>query len=541
MIFAAAGGSHHFIEGETSQYAPLFSSGYNVGGKTNVDVVLAGGGTTLLSGLIQDNTDFIDLTTNQNYSGSKTSEDTQYFKKNIELLDNTGGITNKITKTGSEGFIGSIEFTGDVTDADDRGLDIRGKHTVAIFIDSETTPEIKVNSAGVEFNSSSLTSQMTIAETNTAGANAVINKEYADATYSIGLGNTDSDNADNGTGIITSDATIISAFEEDIVFEWIPAQSTTVLKFSDLFNTRIDDIELIAGGVFDALDEGNGLGYRLKEADAANYGNLGSRALDLSQSPSASSTYGATGDVSLAGGYEVTSSGYSSFVWGANSTATANFGTTFGQNSTNSSQFSIVSGYGHSISGNYNSSFGASNEMNGWYGSTNGIGLINRSISNHVVGQGNVDYTLNLSLTNLDQPKFIVGNGSVAAGTPNSVSSRSDAFIVRLSGAVEAPSLTDAIIASSGNQSLITLGYFNANAGGGGGGTKYSETFGDGVATTIAITHSLGTEDLSSVRVVNIATKERFYPTEIGVDSNTINLVFVVAPATNEYRVTITA
>jgi hypothetical protein len=52
MIFAAAGGSHHFIEGETEDYVPIFSSGYNVDGKTNTDVLLAGGGTTLLSGLL---------------------------------------------------------------------------------------------------------------------------------------------------------------------------------------------------------------------------------------------------------------------------------------------------------------------------------------------------------------------------------------------------------------------------------------------------------------------------------------------------------
>ena len=45
FIYGAAGGGHHFIEGETSVYAPVFSSGYNVGGKTDADVVLAGGGT----------------------------------------------------------------------------------------------------------------------------------------------------------------------------------------------------------------------------------------------------------------------------------------------------------------------------------------------------------------------------------------------------------------------------------------------------------------------------------------------------------------
>jgi len=70
--------------------------------------------------------------------------------------------------------------------------------------------------------------------------------------------------------------------------------------------------------------------------------------------------------------------------------------------------------------------------------------------------------------------------------------------------------------------------------------SKYSETFGDGSTLDYTINYSLNSEDIQ-VRVVDVNTKERFYPTEIGVDANNLRLVFTTAPTTNQYRVTITA
>lgn len=100
---------------------------------------------------------------------------------------------------------------------------------------------------------------------------------------------------------------------------------------------------------------------------------------------------------------------------------------------------------------------------------------------------------------------------------------------------VPANSTTNAgkVLTASGTAGVYTWETFVSNT--------YSETFGNGVDTTITITHNLGTEDLSDVRVVEIATKERVYPTEMGVDINNLNLVFSIAPTTDQYRVTITA
>lgn len=72
------------------------------------------------------------------------------------------------------------------------------------------------------------------------------------------------------------------------------------------------------------------------------------------------------------------------------------------------------------------------------------------------------------------------------------------------------------------------------------GSIKYSETFGDGSTLDYIITHSLNDEDIQ-VRVVDVNTKERFYPTEIGIDADNLRLVFTTVPTSNQYRVTITA
>jgi len=49
------------------------------------------------------------------------------------------------------------------------------------------------------------------------------------------------------------------------------------------------------GGSLEAIDEGNGVGWRLKERDAANYGPIGLKSIDLSYSSTVSSLKGAMG------------------------------------------------------------------------------------------------------------------------------------------------------------------------------------------------------------------------------------------------------
>lgn len=98
---------------------------------------------------------------------------------------------------------------------------------------------------------------------------------------------------------------------------------------------------------------------------------------------------------------------------------------------------------------------------------------------------------------------------------------------------------------SAGVASMRTLGTGAAQAAAGNhnhDGTypkKYSANIGNGSSTTIAVTHNLGTSDIVwKVRQASTPYAEIITDAEV-TDANTLTLKFAVAPATNEFRVTV--
>lgn len=67
---------------------------------------------------------------------------------------------------------------------------------------------------------------------------------------------------------------------------------------------------------------------------------------------------------------------------------------------------------------------------------------------------------------------------------------------------------------------------------------KYSADIGNGSATSIAVSHALGTEDVS-VQIRDTVSKELVESDVQITDSNTVTIGFAVAPSTNAYRVVI--
>ena len=94
----------------------------------------------------------------------------------------------------------------------------------------------------------------------------------------------------------------------------------------------------------EAIDEGNGIGWRLKGLDPNNFGNIGKNAVDLSKSLIASSSSGATGNYSTAMGGNSTASGLSSIAMGTNSVASGGASTAMGQYTTASGGVSTTMG-----------------------------------------------------------------------------------------------------------------------------------------------------------------------------------------------------
>lgn len=66
----------------------------------------------------------------------------------------------------------------------------------------------------------------------------------------------------------------------------------------------------------------------------------------------------------------------------------------------------------------------------------------------------------------------------------------------------------------------------------------YSETIGDGAATSIAVTHNLGTRDVI-VQLYDATTFEDVLPDVIRDDENTITLTISPAPAAGQYQVVV--
>lgn len=66
--------------------------------------------------------------------------------------------------------------------------------------------------------------------------------------------------------------------------------------------------------------------------------------------------------------------------------------------------------------------------------------------------------------------------------------------------------------------------------------TGYSASIGDGLATSIAVTHGLGTRDVI-VQLFDNATYDTVYADVVRTDINNVTITFAVAPSANAYRV----
>lgn len=67
---------------------------------------------------------------------------------------------------------------------------------------------------------------------------------------------------------------------------------------------------------------------------------------------------------------------------------------------------------------------------------------------------------------------------------------------------------------------------------------KFSANVGNGAATSIAVTHNLGTKDVA-VSLREVSSDAGVITDWVATDVNTVTLTFAVAPASNAYRVTV--
>jgi hypothetical protein len=281
----------------------------------------------------------------------------------------------------------------------------------------------------------------------------------------------------------------------------------------------------------------------------------------------------ADGDYATAFGFDTTASGVYSTAFGESTSALGYGSTVLGYNSTANAgdvlslvsgyendvtgYASLVSGYKNILTGQINGALGSYHNVSKNYAFTIGAGLIQNSIGGVSVGIGNTDFS-NTTFNSGDARMFVVGNGTlnVAGGgdNGNTINTRSDAFIIKNSGEITAPSLTNTIIDNElTGKVIITKDYADANY------TdtatlstntitfadsqtitvpqKYSELIGDGVELVYTITHNLNTEDIV-MSIVEVANGELVsHPEKFIVDNNNVRVEFKVIPTTDEFRV----
>ena len=272
----------------------------------------------------------------------------------------------------------------------------------------------------------------------------------------------------------------------------------------------------------EAIDEGgvnyfgsvaDPIGWRLKNRDENKYGNIGEGGVDFSTgAPNSQETLPAGGTIETTS-TELGSTGSGAFTAGAANENRAGNGVVLGYANVNNGGPNIEPTYntGTAILGSYNQSYGLNynnfiagarniigdrseqsysaagfpspyncqyyggqiglfNDMPAGYASVQlGYGLLSSGPGAITVGVCNADETLQVAenITNNRNnlnPRFVVGTGTFAGTAFNpAIGTRANGFVVMSDGTAKFPSMTNAEIDASNDDSAVTKGWVNEN------------------------------------------------------------------------------
>ncbi|WP_179320300.1 tail fiber domain-containing protein [Winogradskyella helgolandensis] len=175
----------------------------------------------------------------------------------------------------------------------------------------------------------------------------------------------------------------------------------------------------------EALDEGNGIGWRLKGRNPSNFGNIGQGAIDFSENDGGIFAFpnsGATGDYSMALGFYTKASGVVSTAMGYRTTASGYKSTAIGSGTTASGTASTAIGSASTASGTASTAIGSASTASSY--ASLAIGRFNVGGGNATdwvasdplfeIGRGGEDYFGNLERRNA---LTVLKNGKVGIGT----------------------------------------------------------------------------------------------------------------------------
>ena len=388
--------------------------------------------------------------------------------------------------TTASGFASTA--TGDQTTASGGGSTAMGGLTIA---SGNGSTAMGVGTTASDFAST------VIGQYNSSGSTATSSAESfstAAPAFVIGNGTASDARSDafkvffNGDTTAAGSVTATSFIGDGSQLTNLPSAS---IAFADLTSTptTLGGYGIIdAGtGILAPVTENGNTGVRLSTSDAANHGDIGSNAVDLSTQLYASTTHGATGNYSIAMGFTTTASGEISTSIGNGATASERSSTAIGTYSTASGEHSLAMGGGTAIGGNstaigtystakgeYSIAMGYYSKAEGYYSTAIGrdtaamgyystaIGYETKSIGDYssamgygTISQGYASTTLGVGTISNNFASVIIGhyntsptysgpgesgnafstaNAAFVIGNGTDSSNRSDAFKVKFSG-----------------------------------------------------------------------------------------------------------
>ncbi len=198
------------------------------------------------------------------------------------------------------------------------------------------------------------------------------------------------------------------------------------------------------------IDEGNGIGWRLKDRDPDNYGSIGENAIDLSSTTFPNTNRGATGHRAFAVGVSTIASGDTSFAIGSATEA--------------SGSFSFAAGGANTASGTGAVVFGSTSDALGNVSFAQGIGLradalLTATFGRNNIGGGTADAWIP------GDPLFEIGNGSGSTtGRNNALTIYKNGNITMDNSVVSADGTTGELAIALGNQTTSN-GVYSLSAG----------------------------------------------------------------------------
>jgi hypothetical protein len=174
-------------------------------------------------------------------------------------------------------------------------------------------------------------------------------------------------------------------FNEKVTDTVLPVNAKVLIQDGTGEPTQINAGSIGAGQLVKVTENGK-TGYRLKDADPANYGNIGDDAVDLSISQSASTTKGAIGDYSHASGLSTGASGFASHAEGNSTEASGYASHAEGDTTTASEESAHAEGIGTIASGQASHAQGNETTASGFASHAEGVSTTASGSSSHAEG-----------------------------------------------------------------------------------------------------------------------------------------------------------